>query len=283
MMQTLPRAPLAGTTVCYPDSHSAEYSLERALKGIAAASLRSVELAAIPGYCAHLTPAKMGNKEIAELQALLASYELRPLAVNAAADLTTDTGVQALVEAMRVAQALGVSLVVTSAQKTGTEEGLLRFLARVPRIASQAQLHGVTVALETHRGHINSGVQGAALLRRIGSERLKLAYDTANVLNRGGVRPEEDLAAMGSDVGRYVAHVHLKDKATATIGERIFPPFGEGILDFGEILRLLHEGGYRGPMSLEVELDGAPDSPEQVDEGIRKSVGYLERFWGSGE
>lgn len=280
MTQRFPRPVLVGTTVCYPDSHAPEYSLERALAGIAAAGLRAVELTAIPGYCAHLAPAQMGPAEIEALQARLAHHDLQPLAVNAGTDPTTDAGVQLLAEAMRVAQALGAKVVVTSAQQTATEEGLAAFVARAPQIAQQAERYGVTVALETHRGHINSGVQGAALLRRLGLERLKLAYDTANVLNRGGVRPERDLAQMGADVGRYVGWVHLKDKATLTIGERIFPPFGEGVLDFGEMLRLLHEGGYRGPMSLEVELDGAPQSPEEVDEGILGSVGFLERYWG---
>lgn len=279
MKQSVPKPTLSGTTVCYPDSHSTEFSLERALKGIAAAPLRFVELAAIPGYCDHIRPMEMGSAEIEALRRLLETHDLTPLALNVAADLTTDAGVETLVEGMRMTQALGARLVVTSAQATDSEEGLLRFLARAPRIASQAELHRVTVALETHRGHINSGVRGAALLKRIGSKWIKLAYDTANVLNRGGVRPEDDLTQMGSDVGQFVAHVHLKDKATMSIGERVFPPFGEGVLDFGEMLHLLYAGGYRGPMSLEVELDGKPQSAQEVDDGLRKSLDYLEQFW----
>lgn len=279
MKHRVPKPTLSGTTVCYPGSHSTELSLERALAGIAAVPLRYVELTAIPGYCDHLRPAEMGRAEIEALRCLLEEHDLTPLALNVAANLTTDAGVEMLVEGMRVAQALGARLVVTSAQETTSEDGLLRFLARAPRIASQAEMYGVTVALETHRGHINSGVRGAALLQRIGSEQIKLAYDTANVLNRGGVRPEDDLAQMGSDVGQFVAHVHLKDKATMTIGERVFPPFGEGVLDFGEVLHLLYAGGYRGPMSLEVELDGKPQSAQEVDDGLRKSLDYLEQFW----
>ena len=58
-----------------------------------------------------------------------------------------------------------------------------------------------------------------------------------------------------------------------------FPPFGKGILNFAEVLDLLDKGGYDGPMTLEVELDGRPQSPEVVDRALIESYKYLERFW----
>ena len=41
-------------------------------------------------------------------------------------------------------------------------------------------------------------------------------------------------------------------------------------------LQLLDEGGYRGPLTLEVELDGAPATPEIVDAALARSLAYLE-------
>jgi sugar phosphate isomerase/epimerase len=84
---------------------------------------------------------------------------------------------------------------------------------------------------------------------------------------------------MGDDIGRYVAHVHLKDKANMKLREYNFPVFGTGILDFNAVLHLLSEGGYRGPMTLEVELDGQPATPELVDEALAQSCAYLQQFW----
>jgi sugar phosphate isomerase/epimerase len=54
-----------------------------------------------------------------------------------------------------------------------------------------------------------------------------------------------------------------------------FPPFGTGILDFDSVLRLLSQGGYRGALTLEVELDGQPESPQRVDEALAMSIDYL--------
>jgi sugar phosphate isomerase/epimerase len=132
--------------------------------------------------------------------------------------------------------------------------------------------------LETHGGLINNGVEGAALLRRLGAPALKLTYDMANVVYYGGVLPQEDLAQMGEDIGRFVGHVHLKDKANRKLREYQFPVFGAGILDFSAVLELLNRGGYRGAMAVEVELDGAPQTPEIVDSALVQSLAYLERL-----
>lgn len=273
--------PLLGvTTVCYPSSVSPRFTLERALKGIRAAGLDYVELVAIPGYCPHLQPDEMGEGEIDALRDLLARYELSPSAINVAANLTTEAGVAYLGEAMRVASALGAGTVVTHIEQTETPEGEAGFRRLLPSILGLAERYGMVVALEVHGGLINTGSEGVALLEEIGSERLKLTYDMANVVYFGGIRPEEDLDRMGDAIGRFVGHVHLKDKANMRLRDYNFPPFGTGILDFATVLALLEQGGYRGPMTLEVELDGQPESPELVDEALVASYQYLQQFLG---
>ena len=179
--------------------------------------------------------------------------------------------------ALRVAAELGVATMVTHIEQTADPAGEAAFLANLPQILDLAGQSGAVIALETHGGLINDGVDGAALLR-LGAPALKLTYDMANVVYYGGVLPEEDLAQMGDDIGTYVGHVHLKDKANRTLREYRFPVFGEGILDFAAVLRLLDTGGYRGPMAVEVELDGAPATPEIVDEALARSLAYLERL-----
>ena len=278
-----PFSKLCGTTVCYPTFASDQFPLPRALQGIAAAGLKYVELVSIPAYCYHLEPATMGDAEVAAMLSLLASFGLEAIAINAASNLTTDDGVSAFEHPMRVARDLGVGVLVTSVQQTETDDGLQGFVARAARLQTLAEQYNLVIALETHRGHVNSGVNGAALLRRLGADRIKITYDTANVLNRGSVLPEVDLAQMGADIGRYIAHVHLKDKTSMTIGERKFPAFGTGVLDLPASLALLSQGGYSGPLSLEVELDGEPESPEQVDEAIAASLRYLETLWGAAQ
>lgn len=278
----MPRPPLSSTTVCYPLSVSPAFSLERALEGISGAGLHLVELVAIPGYCEHLMPDRMHEDEIEAVHGLLARYSLTPIVLNAAADLTTQAGVDFLGETMRVAQALGVGTVVTGIEQTETPEGEAAFMGLLPRIVDLADWYNVVLALEVHGGLINTGAQGVEFLKRLDSERLKLTFDMANVVYYGGVLPAEDLRRMGHDIGHYVAHVHLKDKANMELRDYNFPAFGTGILDFGPVLELLYEGGYRGAMTLEVELDGHPQSPQLVDAALDQSRRYLEQFWLNG-
>lgn len=275
----MPRPPLSGTTVCYPLSVSPRFTLERALQGFSRAGLHLAEVVAIPGYCEHLMPDRMADREIEEVARLLRHYDLVPVVLNVTTNLTSEQGVIFLGHALRVAQGLGVRTVVTGIERTETAEGATRFLQLMPTIVSLAEQYGVVIALETHGGLVTTGVGSVQLLKDIASEYIKLTYDMANVVYYGGVLPEEDLSNMGPDIGRFIAHVHLKDKATMKIREYDFPQFGTGILDFKSVLRLLYEGGYRGAMALEVELDGHPQSPEVVDEALSRSHQYLEQFW----
>ncbi len=275
----IPRPRLSSTTVCYPLSVSPRFTLARALEGFRGVGLACAELVAIPGYCPHLTPDAMDAAAIAQVQALLQQQGLETVALNVAADLTTPAGVAFLGHAMRVAQALGAGITVANVEQTATPEGEAGFRALVPTICNLAERYDQLLALEIHGGLIATGVQGVALLKELGADRLKLTYDMANVVYYGGVLPEEDLGRMGSDIGRYVAHVHLKDKANLELGDYDFPAFGSGILDFDRVLTLLHDGGYRGAMTLEVELDGKPETPEQVDTALAASHQYLERYW----
>lgn len=278
----MPRPPLSSTTVCYPLSVSPSFTLERALQGFASAGLHLAEIVAIPGYCEHLMPNRMGGGEIEEVMELLKKYSLSPVVINVAADLTTSEGVAFLGEAMSVARALGVNTVVAGVEQTETAEGEVRFRELLPSIISLADRYDVVVALETHGGLVTTGVQGVQLLKEIGSERLKLTYDMANIVYYAGILPNDDLLLMGHDIGRYVAHVHLKDKANMKLRDYDFPPFGMGILDFKSVLELLYKGGYRGAMTLEVELDGLPPSPEIVDRALIQSYDYLYQFWTNG-
>lgn len=271
---------LSSTTVCYPLSVSPHFTLERALEGIAAAGLDWVEVVAIPGYCPHIEPETMDAREIADLQRLVQKYHIRISTINVATDLTTTAGVARLDETLRVARHLGIDTVVTHVEQTETKEGEARFRDLLPRIVSRAEAHDVVIALETHGGLVTTGQQGIRLLQEVGSDHLKLTYDTANVVYHAGILPEDDLSALGSDIGKYIAHVHLKDKASMKLREYDFPPFGEGVLNLPLVLQMLEEGGYRGHVCLEVELDGQPSSPEVVDEALMASYQYLQNLPG---
>lgn len=85
------------------------------------------------------------------------------------------------------------------------------------------------------------------LVESVGSESLRLAWDSANFV-QVGIRPYTDGYAM---LRPYVAYVQVKDARAAT-GEVV--PAGEGDGELRETLAALRDDGYRGVMSLEPHL-----------------------------
>lgn len=267
---------LSGTTVCYPLGVSPAFTLDRALSGISRAGFRYVELVAIPDYCPHIEPGEMADEDIDGLKDQLTQHGLTPIALSVAADLTTRAGASRLAQTCRVANRLDVRTVVTNIEETEDASGAEQFMKLVPEIIAEAEQYDVCVALEIHGGLIGTGVEGARLLDEIDSPRIKLTYDMANVVYYSGVLPEADLSEMGDAIGRHIGHVHLKDKANHQLSDYDFPPFGTGVLDINRVVELLLAGGYSGDMTLEVELDGKPASPEIVDDAISESLQYVQ-------
>jgi sugar phosphate isomerase/epimerase len=269
---------LCGTTITYPINISSEYTLERALEGIARAGLHYVELVAARGYCEHVSLDTIDDQTINNIENLCVRYGLIPKVLNASTDLTKLSGLHDLKNAAWIAKQLDIKTVVTAVLETETEVGLNRFLDNIENIENILQTYDIILALETARGYLNTGLRGVSLLQKVKAERIKINYDMANVFNRGGSIPEEDLASMGEGIAKYIGHVHLKDKTDWIIGNREFPVFGKGVLDFGAVLTLLWEGGYSGPMTLEVELDGKGGSVV-LDQSLEDSYRYLRQFW----
>lgn len=269
---------LCGTTVCYPTVQGDGFSLDHALRGIKSAGLDYVELVSVPNYCEHFMPEAMDGEAALALRKRVQHAGLTPVAANIAADLTTDAGVDRLVAAIKLAPALLIDTIVVHVEQTETPEGAKAFFSRAGRIVDAAEASKVRVGIETHGGLCNTGQDAIELVKSLQSKQVGVTYDTANVIYYGGVRPEEDLAAISDDIAEHVFHFHLKDKANMTLREYVFPTFGEGIVNFEKVLAIIAGSGYKGYMSLEVELDGYPAAPDVVDSAIAASRTYLQEI-----
>lgn len=269
---------LCGTTVCYPTVQGDGFSLDHALRGIKSAGLDYVELVSVPNYCEHFMPEAMDGEAALALRKRVQDAGLTPVAANIAADLTTEAGVDRLVAAIKLAPALLIHTIVVHVEQTETPEGAKAFFSRAGRIVDAAEAFKVRVGIETHGGLCNTGRDAIELVKSLQSKQVGVTYDTANVIYYGGVRPEEDLAAISDDIAEHVFHFHLKDKANMTLREYVFPTFGEGIVNFERVLAIVAGSGYNGYMSLEVELDGYPAAPDVVDSAIAASRSYLQEI-----
>ena len=114
--------------------------------------------------------------------------------------------------------------------------------------------YNLKLVLETHGKEHGKGSVLADICRRVNSERVKVNYDTANVVFYGDVDPCDDLADCIEDV----AYVHLKDKG----GEKDvwdFPAVGKGWINFPKFFKQLEDAGnhsaYRRVMDAVVNFD----------------------------
>jgi sugar phosphate isomerase/epimerase len=257
------------TTICYHP-----FTLERALAGIAETGVSAVELAALVGFCDHAAPERLGSNAARELSQLLNRHGLHAVSLSGHADLTVEPGVAAFRARLRLAADMGIPIVNTGAADEEGQEVAERFYRNIVPLAELAAELGVLIGIETHGSLTGTGEECVAVMTRLNHPHVRINYDPANLIFYRGVRPEADIAI----VAPYVAHLHVKDKASLERQKWDFPAIGDGIVDWDIVFGELERVGFSGPASLEVELDGHPRSPEEVDQALCRSVKYMQRY-----
>ncbi len=255
--------PLAGHTNSY---HT--YDLDAALRGIAAAGFKHVELSAVPGWTEHVDL----DADPAELRRKLEQHGLTPVSLSAHSDLTTREGLEHGIKGVRWAADFGIPIVNSAVGgHESADESESAFLENVGELADAADAAGVVVALEIHGDIMASSAITIPLLEKVGRDSIRVNYDTANVEFYSGEKAADDVA----QIAPYLAHVHLKE-TTGGKGNWNFPAIGAGSVDFARVLQVLEEARYTGPYSVEIEFQGEPWPPvAEVDEAMRSSYAHL--------
>lgn len=257
---------LAGHTNSY---HT--YGLDEALEGIAKAGFTHVELSAVEGWTEHV-PLDATDAQIAEIQAQMDRLGLKPSALSGHSDLTTEHGVIVGKKAVDLCVKLGLTLMNTAIGGHYSEdENKDAFMENIHELADYAADRGIVIGLEVHGDIMASGELSVPLIREINRPNVGINYDTANCVFYGDVQAVDDL----KPALPYLVHIHLKDKIGGK-KEWNFPGIGEGEVDFAEILRILDEGGYTAPFSVEIEFSGLPWPPlAEVDRSMKVSYETL--------
>lgn len=118
-------------------------------------------------------------------------------------------------------------------------------------IAVHARERGIAFLFET-------GQETPTTLKRvmddIGTDNLGVNYDPANLLLYGKANPMDALSILGP----YIRDVHAKDGFYPTDGRSLGKEarLGDGLVDFGVIIRYLKERGYNGAITIEREISG---------------------------
>jgi sugar phosphate isomerase/epimerase len=137
-----------------------------------------------------------------------------------------------------------------------------------------AEDHGIVLAIENHIDYTSAEI--LEILDRVGSEALKVNFDTGNAL-----RMMENPVAAAKRLSSRIVAVHAKDMEAC----RHVPPeewyffssvpVGTGLIDMPGVVRVLKESGFAGVLA--VESDHHKDNQDE-DRLVAQSVAYLKKL-----
>ena len=250
------------------------YSIEDAIRGIAAAGFHYIELTATKGWTEHVFP-DQSFARLLEVKDMLERYGLRPFAMSGHCNLMDTERIGDFIRNIRLAAFFGCDYIVSSIGEAHLKDNAVADNETVARhiaaLVPELEKNHLMLVLETHGTEHGTGSVLSEIVRLVNSERVKVNYDTANVIFYGRVDPCEDLKACIDDV----AYIHLKDKAGADDAWD-FPAVGKGRVDFPRLFGTLEASGNDSPFSIEIEFTakGAKDLDE-VNQAVLDSAAYL--------
>lgn len=225
-----------------------------------------------------LLPRMWGKQKRADLLALAedSGVELQSLCINAHRTFnyaspdphTRAIGVSLLNQCIELAADLRGKLILVcgwDSKEPKVERSWDLFKAGLLQSVSLAEHHGITLALEAvGYDFLLTTAQLIQMIAEVGSPSLGVYLDVGNAASIG-LSPVEEIKA----AGQRAAQIHFKDTLGQYFAQTL--PFGEGIVDFKEVLWALDEIGYDG--CLVVELHPVRDDPVRV---AREAKEYMD-------
>ncbi len=122
----------------------------------------------------------------------------------------------------------------------------------IARAVELAEKWGITLAIESEAANIIDTPENARrIMDEVGSPRLKMILDCANLFHRGTAHPENVRSTIGHAVEVFGADIVIAHGKDIRAGDGIdFCGTGLGIVDFAYTAELLRQVGYTGDMFL---------------------------------
>jgi len=260
---------IAVNSICY---HG--YSIEEAIEGIAKAGFRYIELTATKGWTEHVFP-DMPFERLLEIQDKLNAAGLIPFSMSGHCNLMDTERIGDFIKNIRLAAFFGCDYIVSSIGEAHLKDNAVADNATVAghiaALVPHLEKYNLTLVLETHGKEHGTGKVLSEIVGLVGSDRVKINYDTANVIFYGRVDPCEDISTCMNDV----AYIHLKEKAGADDAWD-FPALGKGRIDFPCIFKSLEAVENNSPFSIEIEFTAAgPKDLGEINQAVQDSADYL--------
>jgi len=200
----------------------------------------------------------------------LNKHGLAPLVMRGAADLSQPASVDELNAQLATCRRMGVNYMFLS-PKHGDAPREVAW-ERLREAGAAAAAHRVVIALETHPDLGTNGDVHLETMRAIDHPYVGVNFDTGNITYYNRDRNAVDELKKIID---FVATVEFKDH-NGEFETWVFPPLGQGQVDFPGVLRVLQEHRYTGPVTLEFEgTKGVELDEAQTRRAIEESVAYL--------
>ena len=244
------------------------YDLETAFKHIALAGYDGIEVSAIDGMSEHLVLDRW--REIAPtIKQLAQSYNLELLAME---QPSRDPAKMEL--AMQAATELGIPIINCGpGGKSGEPGSLEQTINDLGELVTMAERYGVTLCVKAHVGNsVYNTPTTLEVMKAISSPNFGIDMDPSHIY-RANENPVEAIAAVIS----RVKHVHIRDckGRQQGPGKPEMQANGRGDIDLVGYVRVLHEGGYTGPLDLEI-IGAKEYSLEQCCTIAAESRGHMQ-------
>ncbi|MGX6444583.1 sugar phosphate isomerase/epimerase family protein [Neobacillus sp. K501] len=254
------------------------FSLEDAVKGAREAGFTKIELAAVKGHTAHVLP-EMSSQQLNNIKALLREYGMKCVGIGAHSNVMKEEGIANLLKSIELAVEFDCRYIITATGDAHDDSDVIEdaavLAANLEPIIEKCEKLNKQLVLETHGNNYPTGLSLKKLAQSL-NNRVKINYDTANVIFYGNTLPYEDLEASVE----YVEFIHLKDKL-GSYNEWNFPAIGDGVLDFQRIFGILKKANYKSPISVEIEFTPkGPANLEEVNRCVKRSFSYLAKIIG---
>jgi sugar phosphate isomerase/epimerase len=216
-----------------------------AVKWIAECGYDGVEISAIAGMCEHLELDRW-KEQAAELKAIVADAGIEFLSMEEA---SLDEA--RLMKAFEAAAEIGIPVVnVGPGGKSDIEEDIVRTIGMLAKMAGKAEGFGVSLCVKAHvKAAIYNTPTTLRAMAEIDSPAFGIDMDPSHIY-RSGENPEEALPA----VIPRVKHIHIRDCKGRQSGPGIprDQACGRGDIDLWGYCKAMVDGGYSGPVCLEV-------------------------------
>jgi L-ribulose-5-phosphate 3-epimerase len=213
------------------------------------------------------TPA---TNQVEAVRRKLAEHGLRAVVMRGDADLSQASGLDRLAEQLAICEQMGVKYLFMSVKRQGVDRSII--YERLRQGGELARRHGVTITLETHPDLGTNGDVQRETMKQVNHPNVRINFDTGNIhyYNRGADAPTELRKIVD-----YVATVEVKDH-NGEFESWNFTALGRGVVNFTELLKILKDHGYLGPITMEIEgIKGIQRNLDEIKRDVADSAAYL--------